>query len=150
MKSLLMVCQGNICRSPMAEGFFSHELKKRNIPITVSSAGLNAVVDFPPETYASTVMSHHGIDISKHRARQITATIIQQSDLILVMTLNQRNALIQNFFQAKGKTYLLGHWRGFEINDPLQLSSAVFENVFQQITLAWQDWESRILECAAV
>lgn len=81
-----MVCTGNICRSPMAAGLLSHSLptdtKKR---IEVASAGTHAVHGHPAHDRAVTAMARIGIDISAHRARQITREMARGADLILVM-----------------------------------------------------------------
>lgn len=147
VRSILIVCQGNICRSPMAEGFFSYQLKNHRSPIRVSSAGISALVNYPAEPTAQIVMKKNGIDISSHRARLLTIDLIRQTDLIFVMTDSQRVILERQFLTAKGKTYLLGHWRNFEIKDPLNQPIDAFEKVYQQIDMAWHDWKTRIVTC---
>ena len=142
VKSILMVCQGNICRSPMAEGFFSYQLKSSSV--SVSSAGLTALVNYPAEPTAQSVMEKHGIDISTHRARQVDQSLIQQTNLILVMTHFQRSIVEKQFLTAKGKTFLVGHWDFFEIEDPLKKPVEAFEKVYQQVETAWQTWKTRI------
>jgi protein-tyrosine phosphatase len=145
IKSILMVCRGNICRSPMAEGFFKQQLNDSSINIT--SAGLNAVVNHPADSHAQSVMSSLGIDLSQHRGRQITEDIVRNANLILVMTESHSKDLLRQFMAARGKTFLLGHWQNFEIPDPYMLTVDAFEKVSQQIMLGWQDWKTRILSC---
>lgn len=129
----------------MAEGFFCHQLNNRSTPpVNVSSTGLNAVVNYPAEPNAQAVMKKNGIDISQHRAKQITEEYVRKADLILVMTKPQLGYLVRQFFTAKGKTFLLGHWSGFEIEDPVMQPQEFFEKVYSQIELAWQDWKIRI------
>ena len=141
-----MVCQGNICRSPMAEGFFLYQLNNHtSSPTTISSAGLAAVVNYPAEPNASKVMQKHDIDISKHRARQLTNELIRQTELILVMTKRHLAILEKQFLSARGKVFLLGHWQNFEIQDPIGQTLDTFETVYRQIELAWQDWKTRVL-----
>ncbi len=81
-----MVCTGNICRSPMAAGLLSHslpaDLKAR---VEVTSAGTHALHGHQAHEHAVTAMARIGIDISGHRARQITREIARRTDLILVM-----------------------------------------------------------------
>jgi protein-tyrosine-phosphatase len=83
---VLMVCTGNICRSPMAAGLLRHylpaDLKAR---IQVSSAGTHALRGHQAHEHAVAEMARLGIDISDHRARQITREIARSADLILVM-----------------------------------------------------------------
>ncbi|EKD55057.1 MAG: hypothetical protein ACD_60C00028G0054 [uncultured bacterium] len=147
VKSILMVCRGNICRSPMAEGFFLHQLKEHRSILSIRSAGLNALVDRPADANALAIMQQRGIDISAHRASQITYDFVQKADLVLVMTQSQLQTLTRQFVTAKGKTFMLGHWQQFEIEDPYTQPSAAFEYTYRQIELAWQDWKTRILSC---
>lgn len=144
IKSILMVCRGNICRSPMAEGYFSYQLNNNNSSVTVSSAGISAMVNHSADNTALDVMHTNGIDINSHRARQLSDEIIRKSDLILVMTNAQLQELVTTFLPARGKTFLLGCWQRFEIADPYQKDVSAFHKVFHQIELAWQDWKTRI------
>jgi protein-tyrosine phosphatase len=86
MYKILMVCTGNICRSPIATGLLIHklpdDLKGR---VKVASAGTHALHGNQAETHAMYAMDQIGIDISQHRARQITKDIARGSDLILTM-----------------------------------------------------------------
>ena len=86
MYSVLMVCTGNICRSPMAEGLLQHylptDLKAR---VAVTSAGTSALHGHQAESNAIAAMAKIGIDIHHHRARQLTRSIARQADLVLTM-----------------------------------------------------------------
>ncbi|MGD9364099.1 MAG: low molecular weight protein-tyrosine-phosphatase [Desulfobacteraceae bacterium] len=86
MFKVLMVCTGNICRSPMAAGLLNHylpvDLKSR---VEVSSAGTHALHGHHAESHALKAMDRIGIDIHHHRARQVTSAIARESDLILTM-----------------------------------------------------------------
>ena len=82
MKHILVVCTGNICRSPTGE----YCLKKELGPdFEVMSAGLGALVDHPAHELSQKIALEHGIDMSAHRARQINLDILKWADLILVM-----------------------------------------------------------------
>jgi protein-tyrosine phosphatase len=128
----------------MAEGFFHHQLKDRHPSLTVTSAGISALVDYPADLHAQAVMKHHGIDISGHRARQLTETLVREANLILVMTSVHHAMLTRQFLSAKGKTFLMGKWQNAEVPDPFKQPYEAFEKVYQQIELAWQDWKLRI------
>ena len=141
----LFVCQGNICRSPMAEGYFRHQLAQEGCSTTVGSAGLGALVGYPADPKAQTLMLRHGIDISAHRARQLNLDIVKESDVIFVMTEQQRSALEQQFSMAKGRTFLLGKWRQVEIRDPYKAPDAVFEEAYHLIVQSWQDWKQKLI-----
>lgn len=83
---ILMVCLGNICRSPMAEGILRHQLKERNITTIVDSAGTGGWhAGENPDSRAIRTMKHHQIDISKLIARQFKKNDFDQFDLILAM-----------------------------------------------------------------
>jgi protein-tyrosine phosphatase len=86
MFKVLMVCTGNICRSPMAAGLLSHylpvDLKSQ---VEVSSAGTHALHGDQAEPHAVRAMDKIGIDIRHHRARQVTREIARGSGLILTM-----------------------------------------------------------------
>jgi glycine hydroxymethyltransferase len=75
MKTILFVCTGNICRSPMAEGLFRQAVKGRN-DFRVLSAGVGAVDGLPPSEFATRALKELGIDISKQRSRMLTAELV--------------------------------------------------------------------------
>ena len=101
---ILVVCTGNICRSPVAEAFLRQQLPK----CQVSSAGLGALEGKPVASFARQLAEADGLDVAHHQARQLSDTMIQKADLILVMTEGQRRAVGQQAPQALGKTLLLG------------------------------------------
>ncbi len=75
VKSVLFVCTGNICRSPIAEGLFRRLLGNRR-DIAVASAGVHAVRGQPPSLYAVQVCEEEGVDISGFRSQPLTAALI--------------------------------------------------------------------------
>lgn len=85
-KTILFICTGNTCRSPMAEGIFNAEAEKEGIPFRASSAGTYAYNNLPVSENSEKAMREIGLDISKHKSRQITRTMLSQADLILTMT----------------------------------------------------------------
>jgi len=81
-----MVCLGNICRSPLAEGILQHKALKLGADITVDSAGTGAFhIGKKPDVRSIEVANKFGIDISNQRARQFKATDFYKYDLILAM-----------------------------------------------------------------
>lgn len=85
-KRVVVVCTGNICRSPMAAGLLAHHLAGDLGPaIEVASAGANALQGYPAQEHAIEIMARIGIDISGHRARQLTREMARSADLILAM-----------------------------------------------------------------
>jgi len=86
MMDILVVCTGNICRSPMAEGLLRHMLPKGWGPnIHIHSAGTHGLDDQPAASFAIQAASEMGVDISGHRARSLDREMVSQADLILVM-----------------------------------------------------------------
>ncbi len=142
MNKILVVCVGNICRSPMAEGLFLHKLQSRSIFVT--SAGLSALIGYPPYPIAAELMKERGIDISNHRARQVTPSLIQETDLILVMETWQIKAVESMLLIARGKVHLLGKWGQFEIPDPYLQTRQIFEITLEQIEKGVDDWINKM------
>jgi protein-tyrosine phosphatase len=108
MYMILMVCTGNICRSPMAAGLASHFLPRAlQDSVQVTSAGISALHGNPAEPHAQVAMSRIGIDISSHQARQLTGELAGAADLILTMEIIQRQWVRHVLSRDKGKVRLL-------------------------------------------
>ncbi len=107
LQNILVVCVGNICRSPMAEYY----LKTQHPALSISSAGIAALVGKPADAKAIYCMDQVNIDIRAHVARQLNTELIKQNDLILVMSNNQQKHIEQTWSFAKGKVFRLGHWQ---------------------------------------
>ncbi len=139
--NILIVCIGNICRSPITEGLFKQFALLHNIPVQISSAGLNACVGESAHPLSQQLMLEKSIDISHHRARQISTEMVTSADLILVMENAHLQTLKSHFPFAQGKVHLLGKWSQNEIPDPYYRTLPEFKAVFnliEQGTLAWQ------------
>ena len=91
MKNILVVCTGNICRSPTGEYLLKKELGEG---FNVMSAGLGALVDHPAHEISQKIALEHGIDMSAHHARQINLDILKWADLILVMENGHKKELL--------------------------------------------------------
>lgn len=81
---VLVVCTGNICRSPMAEGLLRHRFDQRGIDARVHSAGL-VTEDRPASEAGVEAMARRGIDISGHRSRRVVAVMVDSADLVIAM-----------------------------------------------------------------
>lgn len=124
----------------MAEALLARELAA----VTVSSAGINALIDHPADETAQALMIERGVDISAHRARQLSRALIQEADLVLVMETGHKKAVEGMDPTARGKVYRLGEWRDMDISDPYQESRQVFESVLKSICQSVADWPSRL------
>jgi protein-tyrosine phosphatase len=83
---ILMVCLGNICRSPIAEGVLAHKIRQYGLEWEVASAGTNGYhIGEPPHPYSRKVCLMNGIDISAQRARRFTALDLERYDRIYAM-----------------------------------------------------------------
>ena len=138
MKTILFICTGNICRSPMAEGIFRHVMKGRR-DIQVMSAGIGAMEGQAPSPYAVQAVKELGIDISKQRSRQLTAELVQEADYIFGMTHSHVDTVLLLYPYAAEKTFLLREFDDtldiFEkdISDPIGGSYEVYRNTRDQI-----------------
>ena len=129
----------------MAEGLLKQRLVEANkTDCNVSSAGLAALVGHKADSNACQLMMTRGIDISSHRACQLHAELINQNDLILVMDLSQKNAILENHQSARGKVFRLGEWEGFDIADPYQKSFAAFEETLVLIEQGITQWMEKL------
>jgi RpiB/LacA/LacB family sugar-phosphate isomerase len=106
MKTILFICTGNVCRSPMAEGLFRRAVHGRG-EFRVLSAGLGAVNGQPPTPHSVTAMRELGIDISGQRSRQLTGDLVRQADFIFGMTHGHVDTIALMYPQAAEKTFLL-------------------------------------------
>lgn len=138
LSSILTVCTGNICRSPMAEVLLLDCLKDEKV--AVSSAGLMALVGQPADPLAITLLAERGLDATGHRARQITTEMAMGAELILVMELWQQRDLERNIPQVKGRVFRLGHWRKFDIIDPYRKGRESFEEALSAIERGVNNW----------
>src|SRR5437763_9848127 len=138
MKTVLFVCTGNVCRSPMAEGIFRHAVKDRG-SYRVVSAGLGAIDGQPPSYHAVQAVRELGIDISGQRSRMLTPDLIEEADYIFGMTHSHIDTVMMMYPHASEKTFLLREFDEtldlFEkdISDPIGGSYDIYVNCRDQI-----------------
>ena len=140
IKSLLTVCVGNICRSPMAEGLFREVAREAGRDLLVHSAGIGALVDHAADPIAVQLMQEAGIDIGAHRARQISPEIIAESELILVMESWQQQEVERLYPFAKGRVFTIGKWSDITVDDPYKKPREAFEEALVGIRQGVKDW----------
>ncbi|MDY6816499.1 MAG: low molecular weight protein-tyrosine-phosphatase [Pseudomonadota bacterium] len=139
---ILVLCTGNICRSPVAGAMLKAGLPDKS----VESAGLGALVDRPADPTAAELASQAGLDLSHHKARQATTAMFRQADLILVMTEGQKARVTEMDPSSTGKTLLMGHWLEGrpDIPDPYKKSREAFVHVHQRLEEAVNAWLPRL------
>ena len=140
IKSLLTVCVGNICRSPMAEGLFREVAREAGSERVVHSAGIGALVDHAADPIAIELMQEAGVDITAHRARQISPEIISESELILVMESWQQQEVERLYPFAKGRVFTIGKWSDITVDDPYKKPREAFEEALVGIRQGVKDW----------
>ena len=140
IQNILVVCVGNICRSPMAE----YLLKQQYPRLYIESAGISGLTGHPADQKATLCMQRLGIDMSAHSAKKLNTDLIKKADLILVMSQNQQKHVEQTWPFAKGKTFRLGHWQGRNVPDPFQHEQLVFDETCQLIQACISDWTQHI------
>jgi len=143
--SILMVCVVNICRSPMAEALLIDRLSGgKHANIKIASAGVGALVEHEADATAKELMTEKNIDVSMHRARQLSTELISEYDLILVMEKGHINAVHNIASSSKGKVHLLGKWSDFEISDPYMQPRREFEVALELIERGVDEWVEKV------
>jgi protein arginine phosphatase len=137
MTGVLLVCTGNICRSPLAEALMRRELETlAREDITVTSAGTGAWDGAPASEGAYLVGLEHGLDLSAHRARLLTRDLVEEASLVLTMARHHR-ARVQEL-GGEGRTYVLGEYAGHsgpqaEVSDPFGGDLDVYRDTYAEL-----------------
>ena len=155
--SILFVCAGNICRSPLAEGVMEHVLARRGIKhVKIDSAGTNGYhTGEEPDERSVRVAAKHGLDISEQSCRQLTATDFTRFDLILGMDRYNMRMIAQR--QPANTTVRIGLFteiaegKAVEIPDPYYGNIGDFEQVYRMVlasskALADQFWRDAAIK----
>ncbi len=119
--NVLLVCTGNICRSPLAASLLERALRERGLEVTVASAGTGAWDGAPASEGAYLVGLERGLDLSGHRARLLTRELVEKAHLILTMARHHRARVDE--LGGEGRVFVLGEYAGrggdeAEVSDP--------------------------------
>jgi len=136
MHSVIFVCLGNICRSPLAEGVAREIVRKNSLDIVVDSAGTGDWhIGEPPCPNSIKVAQLHGIDISDLRARQVTKQDLEKFALIVALDESNKEALIKMGAKNVVKLGSFGY-DGADVPDPYFFRGFEgFEEVFKMIDI---------------
>ncbi len=137
-RHILVVCHGNIIRSPFAAFLIAQALGEQ-ASVSIASAGLEAMPGRPPHPTALRKAASRRIDLSAHSASRVESAVVARSDVIFVMDVPQLLMLRQRFPEARAKTFLLSSLAPetpLEIRDPVDGNESVFEACFDHITRA--------------
>lgn len=134
---VVVLCAGNICRSPMAERYLRRRLRERGVnDVTVKSAGFVRTEERSSPDSAVRAAAEYGVDLSEHRSACLTAEELSQSDVVFLMDAYNYDAMKRRFPRATDKTYFLnavGPTDEFEIVDPHGSDLETFHRVYGQI-----------------
>ena len=132
-KTILFVCTGNTCRSPMAEVMFS-AISKDSDYLT-ASAGLAAFDGDSATDSAILAMDEIGLDLRNHRSRRLTQEMAEKADKIITMTHNQKEHLLMHLPVATHKTLSFKDIIGEDIDDPFFLNKDVYIKTAEKIKI---------------
>lgn len=141
--NILVVCTGNICRSPMAEGLLRQRILRRSgkPTVRVHSAGTHGLDGEPAAPLAVQAADEMGIDISAHRARSLDREMARRADLILVMEPFHREIITRALSpREKDKVRLLAHFDATSDTDSI-------EDPYHQPLEAYRSCMGRIARC---
>ena len=138
--NILVVCVGNICRSPMAEALLKQRYPHKNI----DSAGVGALVGHSADPAALEIMAGQEIDITNHVAKQIDEGLAKKADLIFTMSDSQTKWIEERWPFCRGKTFKLGHWQDKDIADPYKHEMSAFQTAYQDIVVSLEQWADKI------
>lgn len=140
---ILIVCVGNICRSPTAEILLQEMFL--GSACQISSAGLSALVGKEMEPIARAILQAKGHAPHAHQARQLTRELLHCVDLVLAMEKKHINHILEIAPEARGKVFLLGKWqKEREIDDPYRRGEAAFQLAYEQILEGTRAWATHI------
>ena len=139
VRAILVVCKGNICRSPLAEAYLKHRVEKHGLPIVVESAGLETSFGKAAHPLAQVVGTQGGLLLTKHATQPLHKEQVDRADMILVMEWRQRRRVLKLYPQAKQKVFLLRQFYDQsvrEVADPYSGTLEDFQTCFSMIKQA--------------
>jgi protein-tyrosine phosphatase len=136
IRSVLMVCEGNICRSPLAAALLARELPH----IDVASAGTHALVGERADPVIAELAENDGVSLHAHVAKQIDEQLVRSADLILTMTRTQINWIVDAWPFARGKVFRLCDEERIDVSDPHKRHRAMFDVAHAQIRNGISQW----------
>lgn len=145
---IVLVCTGNTCRSPMAQGLLQQRLAALGPPwasVSVLSAGVAAADGAPPSPHAVQVLGEQGIDIACHASRPLSDAIMNRADLVLTMTRGHRAAILAAWPEMADRIHTVRP-DGGDVADPVGGSIELYEQCARQIAESLDRWVERLAD----
>ncbi len=152
MANVLIICTANICRSPLVEAMLREKLREHNYSDwTVSSAGTWAEWERPAARYSQKIAQRIGLDLSGHIAKMVTEEMMAETDLVLVMTDNHKEALQIDFKSQAHKVFLMSEMigRNYNIVDPYGGPSEGYEEMYRDVSRLLDQGFEQIVKVAS-
>lgn len=130
MVKIIFVCTGNTCRSPMAEVLAKETFAKYQIDAQISSRGISVYCPVEASENAIKAVERYGLDLTKHLARPISATDLEDADLVLTMTEGHKMALLHTCQDCGANLYTIKEFatgRPGDVSDPFGQPLMVYE-----------------------
>lgn len=143
VRRALVLCHGNICRSPFAEAL----LAARMPALEVRSAGLHAGEGNPADPSAVACAQRMGVSLAHHRSQRVTTDLLAWADLILVMQGRHAAEIARSWPQFSSRVRLVGDFLPappHSLPDPWGEADAFFDEVFDRLRLALDQLAARI------
>ena len=139
MKTILVICTGNVCRSPVVAALLKNRLASHNLDHwVIHSAGTQVNSSVPASVFSVEVIAEvENIDISPHRSKPVSAEMVDEADLILCMAARHTTALNQAFPSGSQKIVLLSEMSNetrFDVVDPFGKDKTAYQNMVQTVT----------------
>jgi protein-tyrosine phosphatase len=140
----MMVCAGNICRSPFAEFYLRQKLEEKGVEAGGFSRGLLMMQGSKVPEKGLKVGLEFGVDMTEHMSQALLAPDMDRAGLVLVMEPEQRSHLMQKRPEHVGKVMLLSQLNGGQtIDDPMGRSEDTFRRVYSEIAACVDAWAER-------
>lgn len=147
--TIMFVCTGNTCRSVMAHYYAAKIVSDRKLDITIISSGLEADKDTPIPAAVNKLFKKEGVPPPAHVPVKMTAEMVKEAGLILVMTRAHKGRIIEQFPEAKDRVHTLVEYAGFgnaDLADPYGKDEIFYLEAFRLIKKAGESVLNRLAE----
>ena len=139
-RAVLVVCVGNICRSPMAALLLQSRVRE----VEISSAGVAALVGEGADPMSISLMADRGLDLSGHVARQLDESVLKCNDMVLTMEDAHTRWITEKWPHFTGRVFKWGHWENFDVPDPFRRGDDAFRESLRLIDRGLQQWADKL------